>query len=113
MIRSIDYAAAAALRNADGIPTADRAGMEDFCNDWRQRTERAFMSGYREEIEGSRAWPSSDRAARKLLDLLVLEKALYEIGYELANRPAWLTIPIDGVLRLLGSDEGERDDAAA
>jgi maltose alpha-D-glucosyltransferase/alpha-amylase len=113
MIRSIDYAAAAALRNADGIPSADRAGMEDFCNDWRRRTEDAFLSGYREEIEGSRAWPSSDGAAKKLLDLLILEKALYEIGYELANRPAWLTIPIDGVLRLLGSDEGERDDAAA
>ena len=46
-------------------------------------------------------WPADERQARGLLDLFLLDKALYEIEYELTNRPAWADIPIEATLRML------------
>ena len=63
----------------------------------------AFFECYSAAIEGSPCWPKGP-SARKLLDLMLLEKVIYEIGYELANRPAWLSIPVQGLLDLLMED---------
>ena len=55
-------------------------------------------------------WPTAERAGlvpsdaelgRNLLDLFLLEKAFYEINYEAANRPAWISIPVRGILDLI------------
>jgi maltose alpha-D-glucosyltransferase/alpha-amylase len=108
MLRSIDYAAGAALKAAIGMPAADREAFERFCHDWRSRATGCFLEGYRTAIAGSPVWPDDDRAARDLLDLLTLEKALYEIGYELANRPSWISIPIQGVLDLVSNLRSDR-----
>ena len=103
MLRSIDYAAAVALRTAADLPSLDRPSLARFCTDWRDRSVAAFFEGYSQAIEGSPCWPKGP-AARKLLDLMLLEKVLYEIAYELANRPAWLSIPVQGLLDLLMED---------
>jgi maltose alpha-D-glucosyltransferase / alpha-amylase len=100
MLRSIDYAAAVALRTAADLPSLDRPSLAKFCADWRDRSVAAFFDGYRTAIEGVACWPTGP-AAGKLLDLMLMEKVLYEIGYELANRPAWLSIPVQGLLDLL------------
>ncbi len=76
MLRSFSYAAGAA-----GAPAA--AGEE---------VEQAFLAGY---VEAGGAEPGP------LLPLYLLEKAVYEAGYELSHRPAWLPIPVRGILRLL------------
>ena len=52
-------------------------------------------------MDDERLWPADPTAAEHLLRLFLLEKALYEIEYELAYRPAWLRVPLSGMLRVL------------
>jgi maltose alpha-D-glucosyltransferase/alpha-amylase len=101
MVRSIDYAAAAAVRAATDLPSVDNAALQAMCRDWRDRSIAAFMTAYRGHIEGTACWPEDAAAAQALIDLMLIDKALYEVGYELANRPAWLAIPIQGIIDLL------------
>ena len=59
------------------------------------------MDTYRETLSGSPLWPADEAEGRQLLDLFLIEKALYEIEYELTNRPSWVHIPLDATLRIL------------
>jgi maltose alpha-D-glucosyltransferase/alpha-amylase len=52
-------------------------------------------------MTGARLWPADPHAADALIDFFLLEKAVHEIEYELANRPDWLRVPVAGLLRLL------------
>ena len=62
----------------------------------------AYWESYREALAGdARLWPADDEQTRALLDLFLLEKALYEIEYELTNRPSWAHIPLEATLRIL------------
>jgi maltose alpha-D-glucosyltransferase/alpha-amylase len=61
----------------------------------------AYLAGYRETIVGARSYPSDPAMAEQLLDLFTLEKAFYEMSYELANRPAWVRIPLEGIRNIL------------
>jgi maltokinase len=83
MLRSFAYAASAA--------GADR--------DWEERARREFLDGYLEVID-QRVIPSGD-ALDRVLAIFELEKAVYELGYELDNRPDWVHIPVTGIQRLL------------
>lgn len=74
---------------------------------WRDEASGAFLDAYRQSIEGCATWPQ-DRAFRDaLLDLFLIQKAAYEVSYELANRPAWVDIPLAGLLRLVERREEE------
>ena len=99
MVRSIDYAAAVALRAASDLPALEQPAFEALCADWRDRSIAAFLDGYRASIDGAACWPEA-AAADGLLDLMLIDKVLYEIGYELANRPTWLPIPVQGLIDL-------------
>ena len=101
MVRSFDYAAWAAVMNLADIDAGSVALVQRLAEAWRQATERAFLEAYRESIAGCPSWPEDEAAARRLLDLFLLEKALYEICYEAANRPNWIRIPLKGVTNLL------------
>ncbi len=99
MLRSLNYAAVSGSRSV-----ANQAGAETLdavARDWEQRSGAAFLDGYRSTIEGCSSYPSDSEAARGLLELFTLEKALYEVSYELANRPAWLRIPLEGIRAIL------------
>jgi len=103
MVRSFDYAARArAIDRAHNRPEV-LAQLLPLARDWAVRAVEAFMAGYRAAIEGCPSWPAGTRAADGLIELFALEKALYEIAYEAANRPDWLRIPVDGVLDMLES----------
>jgi maltose alpha-D-glucosyltransferase/alpha-amylase len=54
-------------------------------------------------MKDPRLWPTEPREADRLLDFFLLEKALYEIEYELAHRPEWLNVPLSGTLRILSA----------
>ena len=107
MVRSIDYAAAAAVRAATDLPSVDSAALEAMCRDWRDRSIAAFMSAYRSTIDGAACWPADAAGADALIELMLIDKALYEVGYELANRPAWLGIPVQGIVDLLSQSPEE------
>jgi maltose alpha-D-glucosyltransferase/alpha-amylase len=100
MLRSFDYALHAALfdfktERADVRERVDVAGRE-----WLAQATGAFLDGYDEVAHGSTL--ASPRAeAQRLLELIVLEKALYELRYEVDNRPEWVGIPLYGLLEIL------------
>ena len=101
MLRSFDYASAAAARAA-----ASRAGLAPealaaAANEWKAASIRSFLEGYLASAEGIPGVPGERTALERLLGLFRLEKALYEVYYEAANRPDWLAIPLAGTLALL------------
>jgi maltose alpha-D-glucosyltransferase / alpha-amylase len=104
MVRSFDYAASAAVMNLADVDAGSVALVQTLAEAWRQATEQAFLETYRETIAGCPSWPEDDGVVRRLLDLFLLEKALYEICYEAANRPNWIRIPLKGVTKLLASE---------
>jgi maltose alpha-D-glucosyltransferase/alpha-amylase len=101
IIRSFDYAAAAAGRTVAELPAVELQDFHKFCDEWRADVVRRFLDSYRSTIAGCPVWPKDDAAALDLLNLFVLDKAFYEIGYELANRPNWLPIPVRAVIGIL------------
>jgi maltose alpha-D-glucosyltransferase/alpha-amylase len=101
MLRSFDYAAWTAVTNlAEAHPGSDEV-VRSLAEAWRQATVKAFLDAYRETIAGCSSYPESVSEADRLLELFLLEKALYEICYEAANRPSWIGIPLKGVTSLL------------
>lgn len=95
MLRSFDYAGAAAAQAAADDDAAARArGLA-------AEMAEVFLARYRQSISGCPSWPADPDHAERLLRLFLLEKSLYEIRYEAANRPDWLATPLQGVLALL------------
>lgn len=102
MLRSIDYLASSALREAAAAPTPEAyAAAESRLRRWRDKTVADFLTGYRSAIEGTTTHPQDEEFEEALLDLFLIQKASYEVMYELANRPTWCEIPMAGLLELL------------
>jgi maltose alpha-D-glucosyltransferase/alpha-amylase len=75
--------------------------MTALADTWRQLAVDGFRAAYRKAMRGCPAYPASKLQARALIDWFTLEKAVYEVHYELANRPGWVAIPLGGILRVL------------
>src|SRR5437660_509572 len=110
MIRSFDYAAIAAVRQIAETRPAALPRMTLLADAWRMRAVDGFRAAYRKAMRGCPAYPANKLRAKALIDFFTLEKAVYEVTYELANRPDWVAIPLNGILRVLakGSDVRER-----
>ena len=100
MLRSFDYVAHAALA---ARPEAGRARLRPALEAWKQLATRAFLSGYLMAAGKSpeRLLPRSPEVLRRACAAFELEKACYELRYELNNRPDWISIPLAGISRLL------------
>jgi predicted trehalose synthase len=100
MLRSLDYAVHTAVSPA-GAPSE---GGER----WVQRATASFLEGYLDEIARVpvRLLPASPSAFSRALSVFELDRALYEVRYELDNRPTWLGIPLRGLARLLARERG-------
>ena len=97
LLRSIDYVGATLIdRRAIRAVPVDEAQRDQLIDRFRARASTAFLRAYW-EASGS----SSGAAARALLDLFLIEKAAYEITYEVANRPTWIGVPLAGMARLV------------
>jgi maltose alpha-D-glucosyltransferase/alpha-amylase len=106
MMRSFQYAAYAALfgKVAGVVPRPENmAALEQWAGFWTWHVSEAFLRAYLEATAGAAFLPASEQELRILLDVYVMDKALYEISYELNNRPDWVRIPLAGILRLTGS----------
>ena len=107
MIRSFDYAAQAARRaivETGGTPE-QAASLATAGRLWLTWTSAAFLSAYRRETEGVPFIPKDEEQFRTLLSAYVLEKNIYELLYELNNRPTWVDVPLQGLQYLLGLPE--------
>ena len=72
---------------------------------WYAYVSAAFLNGYLAVMRGSPTLPHDIEELTRLLDAYVMEKAIYELGYELGNRPAWSIIPLRGLMQLLSDEE--------
>jgi|SRR5579862_273659 len=90
MLRSFTYAASSTelLRGAS-VP-----------GDWEERARRRFLDSYLATIDPT-LLPAGDAAIERLLAVFELEKAVYELRYELDHRPDWVGIPVAGIERLM------------
>ncbi len=89
MLRSFDYAVA-------DSPEAAAGG-------WATATQDAFIEGY------AAADPPTE-ADRLIIDAYVADKAIYELGYEVRNRPDWVRIPLDAIIKLASDDQQTKDE---
>jgi maltose alpha-D-glucosyltransferase/alpha-amylase len=103
MLRSFDYAAAAALRSGR-VRAEDVALLRPAADAWALWVQAAFLGEYLTIVAPANLLPRGDHDLRLLLDFLVLDKAVYELDYELNNRPGWVHVPLEGILRLLAGD---------
>jgi maltose alpha-D-glucosyltransferase/alpha-amylase len=112
LIRSIDYSVTAALGRALNSSSDPQGRIARALDGWRKAAEAAFLAGYRRTMTHPRLWPRSAQQADRLLDFFLLEKAFYELEYELAHRPDWLRVPLAGTWRILSRSEGEPHELA-
>jgi maltose alpha-D-glucosyltransferase/alpha-amylase len=102
MLRSFSYAAYSGLIRVLTRRPGDADRLEPWARLWEQSICSAFLRAYRLTMKaaGSVAVPVEAETFEQLLEAYVLDKALYELMYELNNRPAWVRIPLAGILAL-------------
>jgi maltokinase len=93
MLRSFSYVAAAGAI----------LGTREMPEDWESRARAAFLEGYFREVDPA-LLPPGQESTDKLLSVFELEKAVYELNYEINNRPDWVGIPVASILRLLEAE---------
>ncbi len=103
MMRSFSYAAQSALDQfltSTPESTQDSARLTAWAQSWQNAASAAFLRAYRETMAANPAILPAPPQSQSLLTAFLLEKALYELLYELNNRPAWVRIPLAGILSL-------------
>jgi maltose alpha-D-glucosyltransferase / alpha-amylase len=106
MLRSFHYAAFSFHLAAPGGATAEEIKSYDvrpWAERWYACVAQRFLNAYFENVVGAAFIPPDRDELFSLLRLHLLEKAVYEVGYELNNRPAWVAIPLEGISQLLNS----------
>jgi maltose alpha-D-glucosyltransferase / alpha-amylase len=104
MLRSFHYAAYAPLLQT----ASEEEGFDlkvqtlgNWASYWQKWVSAVFLKAYQEVSRGSQFIPRSRAELALLLEAFLLDKAVYELGYELNNRPSWVRIPLDGISQLL------------
>ena len=83
----------------------DLTAMEPWARIWNVWISSTFLNSYLQHAQPGGFLPAAREDTNILLNVYMLEKALYELGYELNNRPDWVRIPLTGILQLLESPE--------
>jgi len=105
MLRSFHYAAyAALLGQVPGARPKDFSTLEPWARFWYRAVSAAFLKGYLPAVASASLLPQAPAELGILLDAYLLDKAIYEIGYELNNRPEWTQIPLKGLLELFETE---------
>jgi maltose alpha-D-glucosyltransferase / alpha-amylase len=107
MLRSFSYAAFSALMKYTSRRPEDFQRLEPWAALWERSVSASFLRAYRAGVRGSADLvnggalvPPDSAELERLLEAFLLDKALYELVYELNNRPTWVRIPLTGILAL-------------
>jgi maltose alpha-D-glucosyltransferase / alpha-amylase len=105
MLRSFHYAAyAPLLQNAEMKTSPEEMQfLGAWAQYWQKWVSATFLKTYLEVAGNAIFIPKVEEELALLLDVYLLDKAIYELGYELNNRPTWVRIPLDGISQLLNS----------
>jgi len=101
MIRSFNYAAHVSLRRRATQQSIDIEYLRHWADLWHTYVSGLFLHSYLKSVSGTQVVPNEETDLAVLLETFVLEKAVYELGYELNNRPDWLPIVVAGVEQIL------------
>ncbi|MBT9370938.1 maltose alpha-D-glucosyltransferase [Rhizobium sp. CSW-27] len=96
LLRSLSYLAATADLENEAVTETENPDRTALIRRFTEQAEQAFLNGYLAAVDQSEALAVDPERRRRMLDLYLLEKAAYEIGYEARNRPKWLPIPLGG-----------------
>jgi maltose alpha-D-glucosyltransferase/alpha-amylase len=101
MLRSFSYAAHAGLLNYSKRRPDELQRLGEFARLWEQRTTTVFLAAYTDAAAGAVFLPADAQDAHRLLRIFLLDKAFYELQYELNHRPTWTVIPLRALLEIL------------
>ena len=104
MLRSFHYAAYTALSehlDRGLVSQENRLRVSVWAAYWYQWVSASYLRAYLKTLGKTKLLPTDPEELKALFDAYLVDKAVYEIGYELNNRPAWLRIPFDGLLQLM------------
>jgi len=106
MIRSFHYAAlrgqASTILRPEDLPV-----FKEWARSWYLWVSATFLKSYLQFTADIPILPRSREDIRVILDAYLLDKAMYEVNYELNNRPDWVGLPLQGILQMLGVEEEE------
>ncbi len=106
MLRSFHYAAHAVLLQQLRVRSEDVPILEEWAEVWYRFVSGVFLHAYLTTVAASPFIPGDRQELEIMLDAFLLEKAVYELGYELDNRPDWAGIPIRGIRGILQDSSG-------
>jgi maltose alpha-D-glucosyltransferase/alpha-amylase len=104
MIRSFHYAAQAAMLKqieSGGAPPAQTDALAGWSQFWARHVSAIYYKAYLDAAKDAAFLPRKDEDVQLLMNVFLLRKAIYELGYELNSRPAWVKIPLQGILDLM------------
>jgi len=103
MLRSFNYAAVSKFKNETSRPE-NLAQLKLWAGYWNFWVSVGYLQGYLDMTRNSAFLPKSSVELKTMLNIYLLEKAVYELGYELNSRPDWVSVPIEGILGLLSEE---------
>jgi predicted trehalose synthase len=106
MLRSLDYAAATLKREQPcALPATARLELKRRADAWVKEASWIYVESYLRTAGLMGDHSLDEGSARRIIRFFTLQKALYEVLYELANRPSWVGIPLRGALGLLSESQ--------
>ncbi|MDP8267028.1 MAG: maltose alpha-D-glucosyltransferase [Candidatus Aceula meridiana] len=103
MLRSFHYAAYSTLLMKKSIREEDVPFLESAVEFWYEHVSKIFIKSYCEAIGQAEFLPKKEKELETLLQIYLLDKSIYELGYELNNRPDWVLIPLRGIKQVLSN----------
>jgi maltose alpha-D-glucosyltransferase/alpha-amylase len=100
MVRSFHYAVYATLLQNEKFKHLDHKKLNQWAEIWYLCARGFYLESYFSTIANTELIPKDKQSMEVLLKAFLMEKAIYELCYEANNRPAWLVIPLNGVLKL-------------
>ena len=107
MLRSFNYAALTKLKG-NGVRPENAGRLKIWARFWTIWAAVHYLKGYLQATVNSSFMPKTEEEISLMLGTYMLEKTVYELAYELNNRPDWVDIPIMGILDILQPDEARR-----
>jgi len=107
MLRSFGYLAQSIALEPPGSPPAGRPHDDPRATTFEAWMCSSFLGAYLQTASGAPFLPDDPAELQTLLDAFILDKAFYELGYELNNRPTWVGIPLRGILSILRASPSE------
>jgi len=101
MVRSFHYAAYTALMTNKTLSPENIQSLKIWADLWYQVTTGVFINTYLNIVNEAPFMPKEKDELKMMLDAYILEKAIYEVAYELNNRPEWVSMPIHAITQLI------------